>query len=681
MIREITAITETVLNRDDSITCLIVLAVAASFIGIVALLLLHGGEARQGPRIGDCTSESCKRAFRDLDLLINPHADPCQDFYGHVCHRWQQKTAASSGNPVTFLRYETRELMRHINYTLSGMNSAKPASFALYKVAKFYESCERFVRMGTASVSEALLPFRDYGRKLLNMSTFPQVVRYIVQLSLAQGIHTVLDISLNKFPEAVSLRLLRGQTLSRKMNAKPTLSLKNYLIQLMGEVSGSLGHRINVTAILDIEQKMRKYMAWEHREQRQSIAILGDLTTDMRLNEWLDVINADLPQQHKVNTESMISIDSVDLIQLLLSFFRVLGKDGVIYLFVQILIDGFRFDYLRRVSSNDTESIVSSCLRATQSVMRNTRGTIASQLFTEPSGDTAIYPIFSKVLDSVSIPSAFSWMTVFMRHKADKTLQSVSLYPFNVYSQTPYDEADLGAVSKTGSFPGFFLQMKKRQQLILLEEPPAPHELEIDDAFLMSSDVLYHDQSSSIVAPASLRQEPVLYAEGVPPEYVMGTLGVLLARALLRAVIPINASAVWSPEERFVLFSFYECLHALARTALNVSIDRLGKWDPRDVYIWTQSVRSAFNALKAAYEPSRAAANYDSYWVLAQKTFFRRFCLLSCSVRSEQQNLASRVFCFLPLLNMEEFSNAFDCPYHKAEYSIEYCDVASPLDK
>ncbi|KAK8760035.1 hypothetical protein V5799_028700 [Amblyomma americanum] len=275
MIREISAITETVLNREDSITCLIVLAVAASFIGIVALLLLHGGQARQGPRIGYCTSESCKRAFRDLDLLINPLADPCQDFYGHVCHRWQHKTAASSGNPVTFLRYERRELMRHINYTLSGMNSAKPASFALYKVAKFYESCERFVRMGTASVSEALLPFRDYGRKLVNMSTFPQAVRYIVQLSLARGIQTVQDISLNKFPEAVSLRLLRGQTLSRKMNAKHTLSLKNYLIQLMGEVSGMLGHRINVTAILDIEQKLRKFMAWERREQRQSFAILG----------------------------------------------------------------------------------------------------------------------------------------------------------------------------------------------------------------------------------------------------------------------------------------------------------------------------------------------------------------------------------------------------------------------
>ncbi|KAK8760040.1 hypothetical protein V5799_028694 [Amblyomma americanum] len=610
MIREISAITKTVLNRDDSITCLIVLASAASFIGIVASLLLHGGQARQGPRIGDCTSESCKRAFRDLDLLINPHADPCQDFYGHVCHRFQQRTAASSGCPVTFLRYERRELMRHINYTLSGMNSAKPASFALYKVAKFYESCERFVRLGTASVS-ALLPFRDYGRKLLNMSTFPQVVRYIVQLSLAQGIQTMLDIRLNKFPEAVSLRLLRGQTLSRKMNAKPTLPLKNYLIQLMGEVSGMLGQRINVTAILDIEQKLRKYMAWERREQRQSIAILGDLTADMRLNEWLDVINAYLPQQHKVNAESMISIDSVDLIQLLLSFFRVLGKDGVVYLLVQILLDGFRFDYLRRVSSNDTESIVSSCLRATQSVMRNTRGIIASQLFMEPSGDTAIYPKFFKVLDSVSIPSAFSWMTVFMRHKADKTLQSVSLYPFNVYSQTPFDEADLGPVSKTSSFPGFFLQMKKRQQLILLKEPPAPYEREIDDDFLMRSDVLYYDQSNSIIAPASMRLEPVLYAEGVPPEYVMGTLGVLFARALLRAVIPINASAVWSPEERVALFSFYECLDVLGRTALNVSIDRLGKWKPRDVYIWTQSVRSTFNALKPAYEPSRAAANYD----------------------------------------------------------------------
>ncbi|XP_077512816.1 uncharacterized protein LOC144124008 [Amblyomma americanum] len=102
-------------NHDDSIAFLIVLVVATSFIGIVALLILTGEPTRRGPPLGDCTSESSKQALRDLDLLINPHANPCQDFYSHVCHRGQQKTAGSIGSPVTFLRYGTRDLLRHIN--------------------------------------------------------------------------------------------------------------------------------------------------------------------------------------------------------------------------------------------------------------------------------------------------------------------------------------------------------------------------------------------------------------------------------------------------------------------------------------------------------------------------------------------------------------------------------------
>ncbi|KAK8754715.1 hypothetical protein V5799_002584 [Amblyomma americanum] len=674
--REISALTETLLHYKDLTFWLAILAIAGGFAGIVVLLFFAGGKVRYGPRLGECASESCKRASRDLDLLIDPGVDPCRDFYGHVCSRWVQKTARSGGSPVSFLRYGTRELTRRINNTLSGTNETKPASLALYKVAMFYQSCERFVgNTGTASMSEALLPFRQYSNELLNVESFADVVRYIVQLSLARGVHTVLDIRLKRFPDGVFLRLLRGHTLSRKMDAKPALSLKNYLEQLMDDgVSGMLGRHINVSAILEIERSLRDYMIRESREQRQSISILEVLNADMRLDEWLDAINVHLPLQYKLNSQSVLSAESVDLIQQLLSFFKDLVDFGVDYIYVQILLDAFRFDYLRRVSSNDSEQVVSSCLRATQLVMRNTRDIIASHLFPEQSGDGAVDPIFSEVLESVSVPSTFSWMRTLMKVTAEKTLQNIFLHQFSVYSQTPFDEADLTTASKTSSFPGFFLQMKKRQQLSLLEDPPAPQAIEIDDAFLLSSDVFYDDHSNSIVVPASVRQEPILYAEDVPPEYVMGSLGILIARALLRAVVPTNASSLWSSEERLALSHFNECMDGLERTAFNVSIDRHDSRDPREVYVWTQSARSAFNALKAAYEPSRTAVNYGIHWVSAQKTFFRRFCLLSCNVRSQQQRLASRALCMLPLINMEEFSKTFDCPYHPAAYSSDQCE-------
>ncbi|KAK8772626.1 hypothetical protein V5799_024118 [Amblyomma americanum] len=608
---------------------------------------------------------------------MNFDVDPCQDFYSHVCQRWQVKTEKTVGGPITFLRRGAGELLWRLNSTLSSVNGAMPASIEFYHLAKFYQSCERFVTAHSASKRINLLPFRAYGEELLSVHSFPAVVRYLVQLSLVRGIHTVLEVRLNKFPDAVLLRLLRGQTLSTKIAAVPTLPLEQYLKQMAAEMSRIFGRQFSATELLKIELTLEKYMAQAAGEKRQSITIFENLTEAMGLDDWLKVINAHLPQQYKLSSRSIISIDAVDVIQLLLSFFRGLADYGVVYLYVQILVDALRFDYLRRVSSNDSERIVSSCLRATRLVMRNARHIIAFQLFPGHSTDVAILRTFSEVLKSISDPSMFPWMTAFMRGEAANTLHDVRINDIGVYSPSyPFDEETRReAPSDTSYFPGLFINMKERQQWSLLDDPPALQDGDIDEAFFLSSDVFCDDQSNTVVVPASVRQEPVLYTGDVPTEYVMGTLGTLLARALLGAALPTNSTGLWSPKEWSYLRRFHECMDGLARAAFNASLGSDDSEKPRDVYIWAQSARSAFNALRAVYEKRRTTSNWESYWRSAQKTFFRRFCLLSCSVSSQQQRLTSRAYCLLPLLNMKEFAVAFNCAYPTALYSSDHCAI------
>nr|XP_054932376.1 endothelin-converting enzyme 2-like [Dermacentor andersoni] len=673
-IREISPQSETFINSTTFFIALITVVLTVAIIG-TAVFLLFFGEKPHGSRLGLCSSDACRRAVLDMHMLIDNSRNPCHDFHGHVCHRWQQKTTAADADVVSFLRNGTRHLLEHINISLSMSDSYAAASDDFYSLAKFYRSCERFVSTPTLSMSDVLQPFQKYGDVVLNLSTFPDVVRHIVELSLAHGIHTVLDIRLSKFPDGVFLRILRGQTLAQKMDVQPVLPPEDYLQELLHELSSIRDRQFNLTDILYYEHTVSSIMVQAGQEQRESAAVFEHLTTAVRQAEWLDALNVYLPDERKVSNHSIISIDSIDLIRRLFDFFKDLVDYGVVYLYIQILIDGLRFDYLRRVNGSDPERVVSSCLHATRLVIRNARNVIARHLLREKRANATILPVFSEVLRAISAGNRFAWMSDFMRQEAQRTLHDARLHQFPTFAKEGpvLEHGDLAEASLINAFPGLFIRLKEQQQWSQLKHPPAVREAEMDDAFLLSSNVLHDALSDSVVVPASLRREPVFYDGDVPPEFALGSLGVLLARALLYAVVPSSSLALWSSEEKLALLRYEQCMDEKARSAFNVSLLYRRDHEPTTIYVLAQSARTAYDALATAYKERQPTTDWDSYWNTAQKTFFRRFCLLSCGVESELQRLASEIFCFLPLLNMEEFAKAFSCRNPPSMYSGAYC--------
>ncbi|KAH7952806.1 hypothetical protein HPB49_001371 [Dermacentor silvarum] len=83
-----------------------------------------------------------------------------------------------------------------------------------------------------------------------------------------------------------------------------------------------------------------------------------------------------------------------------------------------------------------------------------------------------------------------------------------------------------------------------------------------------------------------------------------------------------------------------------------------GTYGAGELLFWTQGARLAFAGLKEALSGFHRDTNWPSYWRRAQKSFFRRFCLLRCSASKP----SSRLRCLLPLANMVEFAEAFECP-------------------
>ncbi|XP_075543532.1 phosphate-regulating neutral endopeptidase PHEX-like [Dermacentor variabilis] len=627
-----------------------------------------------GARLPECSTASCKQAVHDIETLIDYSVEPCKDFYRHVCHRWEgSRGIGVDRDSASFLRSGVERFLRYANTSLKSVGREKPASTDFLYAAKFYSSCERFLSSPNVSLSEVLLSSREYGEEVLRRSSFTSVGRYIIELSLARGITTVLDVRLSRFPDGVFLRILRGQTLSQKLGVEQALPLQEYLEEVLSESSIIHGREFNLTYVLEIEHRLQNYMVGEIHEQRQGAAVLQHLSTVIRSWEWLDALNSHLADTHQLSSQSVISIGNIGVIRKLMYFFRELVDYGVVYLYVQVLFDALRFDYLRRLNTSDTERVVLSCLQATRLAMRKATTAIFSELFSEQSTDVVISRIFQHVREVVADGSAFTWMSEFRREEARRRLQDVGVHQFRIWSLNEEPHAyNLTEASVGSKFPSLFIGLKKLQQQSLLEDPSAVHQANIDDVFLRGTEVFYDKVSNTVIIPAFMRREPIVYVDDVPPEFTMGTLGVLLTRALLQTALPQITGGTWAYFEKTSLHRFEHCVDTWAASALNLTLRYARDDNHPEFYVWSHSTRSAYEALRETYHRSVTISNWKNQWQSALETFFRRFCLLSCRVRNEQQP-ASSIFCFLPQLNMKEFSKVFGCQYSPSLYTQHYC--------
>ncbi|KAH6939604.1 hypothetical protein HPB50_019944 [Hyalomma asiaticum] len=202
-----------------------------------------------------------------------------------------------------------------------------------------------------------------------------------------------------------------------------------------------------------------------------------------------------------------------------------------------------------------------------------------------------------------------------------------------------------------------------------------------DRLHVLETDVRHDGGSNEMVVPAALRVEPMLYTEDVPFAFAAGTLAVLVATGLYRAAIPGIASSMSHPQERSVMNKFEDCVQKLAGDVLNISLPAHkdapfnGHSLPAHIF-WMLAARTAHEALRLATLSFKRAVNWPSYWKKSQRTFFRRFCLLTCGSRDEdngQTGATQRVLCLLPVSSMPEFFNVFECHNRSTAHRYTTC--------
>ncbi|KAL1442022.1 hypothetical protein MTO96_008031 [Rhipicephalus appendiculatus] len=167
------------------------------------------------------------------------------------------------------------------------------------------------------------------------------------------------------------------------------------------------------------------------------------------------------------------------------------------------------------------------------------------------------------------------------------------------------------------------------------------------------------------------------YSSSVPIELNLGTLGALMANALVLASTPAE-SGRWNATARSKFKQATMCIFN-AHSKMNNST---AEWDDTmasTLFAWSLSVQLALGSL-LAIQQRRALMGDSSHTKAAQRTLMRRFCLLSCGTAAQESDevaLAARSRCLVPLVGLSEFAEAFTCPVGTAMNPIVSCHSAN----
>ncbi|KAH7966445.1 hypothetical protein HPB49_016391 [Dermacentor silvarum] len=488
-IREISHVTASLIEHHRQMVALFVVGFLCMLISIGGVLLFFVLSQGTVHYLGACATLGCKRAVGDLERLIDVSIDPCHDFYGHVCHRWLNHYDAG------YIEKAARDLLRNLNSSL---------------------------------------------------------------------MRTLLDIRLVRMQKtAMRLRISCGISLAQKCCENSSAELHLYLKTLLSAVSEMLPKNeprrsLNASDIADIDAYVRPLMVAPINEQSYTISVFDSLHRLISSDQWQAAINTALPNTSRLSEHSRVIVTNVDAIMKLLDYFGSYKDKGVVYVYVQVLMEAMRFDYLRRRSADGPNGAVRTCLRATWSALSGAKDVVASKFFR--AHKAMARAVFERVLNSVLQDAESSpWMGDLIKRNAKVTLGGVSLRSFaaamsNVPASEDTGVSGVSASSAPSEFPGLFMDLRRARQNRFLEDPPLLRvdidKYGSDDFLFFESRVVYDVVSNSLRVPEAVRREPILYPEDVPLEFALGTLGMLMARELLRAAVPNTMPSLWTSQEQ-----------------------------------------------------------------------------------------------------------------------------------
>lgn len=617
------------------------------------------------PRTAACDTPECRAAKSYLGNLLNNSVEPCKDFYGYVCGSWKK-------NGRGFLGDLKKTLFSRLNASL--FRDGPHDKYGTHALRALYKSCHSSlaVDISTGSILEATTNLLNISG-LLKAKNDRDVHEFLIRTSLTTGFHTLFSLTFVSERNNARLHMSSGTSLMDNFNTTKRTELALYVADILQYMPGLSNTTESLTAILDIDSQVDSNLHRAPAKDRYDVfTVLEKMYEHIPTAQWLDLVNRIVPKEIRVTADQTIKITGQELITAAVNAtsYTPVARFAL-YLAIHLTSRLVILEQAKRKSRTSPQEAARFCLHTTRHGFTHTWPYLIANILSPSVTRQHVVKIYDTLRDKKNLDSVLVWMQGSAHEEAhDKikttTLVAIDRNPSDDLDQMKFADFNVEDVPSrlfTTNYLKFVIHDHK-QRLKKIPTPLLFHTADMQETSNLSLSEKHH----AIVVPTLHQVKPLFYPVGVPIYFNYGTLGALLAVQVSESLGPrgsqYDASGKlrtwWSGKTEKAFNSIVTCLVDLNRR-MNPRVNELGDKRLNAIFVWAQSARLAYNSLRAEFLASTSQAIFDEHWSEAQKTYFLRFCLLSCERDNAPNPLLPRETCMLPLHNMQEFADAFGC--------------------
>ncbi|XP_077484880.1 neprilysin-1-like [Amblyomma americanum] len=619
-----------------------------------------------------------------MNTALNWSYDPCEDFYGFVCHTFQ-----GPGNAFWQLQYriekENREELLRTGFPPSGQNAAQ-------KGAAMFKACIRLGSSPNNSQVESLKPFfRALDLDISNMPFDPDfdVVDRMVQLTLVYGLPAIMY--LNYFNGSEFFLVMRFFPLDETWIINNYNAFRDYQLQaefyasLINLYDPNLDSATLSTHIVEAERDVRLSLQKTNESITTTVAGLSKYTKyTVSQAHWVQMITTHSNHIYNASTKIIVLDNATDIVDLLMDTSAIYRGDSRLLVAWSVLHRLLSLSHgaeIIRASTalypRDPDPVHAYCYNVLLSSMELAITKKYIGKYVPVSTLVSAKRMLQNIIDALKRKlEAAAWFKDPLKTLAlrkTRNLRRVLGFPKQYYNKSEVEALFVDFPDVGADFVTAFLKMK---QLLAYRKLTG----EYTEIFNISVPNAKYDFDKNLIRVHAGLLHPPFFTLGGPAAMNYGAVGQFLGHEVMHAFdvlgitedhrgnkITKNVTNTMVEYERRVLClrrSYQKAESEDRARSLSHEIDSEGLAD----YAGLLLAFYAFFHLPA----SNRSARVPGVRLNALQTFFVAHCLKWCQedkfsrVRSRKSlywNLRSR--CIVPLQNMPQFAYAFSC---KASY-------------
>eukprot|EP00794_Sanderia_malayensis_P000527 gene527-1180_t len=672
-----------------------------------------------------CLSPQCITLASQILNAKDNKADPCENFYQYACGGWQKKAFIpdSKGSWDTFwdLADANDKLLKKI------FDKGKPNknSFAEVELFKLFSSCNDV----TAIESKGLKPFLDLIARLgsckaLNASwdestwdltehlakiheVFPPIV-YMQTDSPLFDLRVVVDI-MQSSQHIIKISQPRNEMLMSNPDGTAGSDYAKAMVKTM-TMLGSTNVSHYMTDVLELEKEIRKAslpidVYRKISVSRQKTTIKG-LQTEVKNNKlaWLRYLKlAARKTGFQVTEMTPIATQPLVYLKRLAKILDKTSKTTLANYFVWSLVKEFkeflprkiRDVFLKLLNAPDSKREVrwQKCLRQVESMMDMALGAMLVKETIDDSDKKEVSKMIDNIKDSfLDIVDKSEWMDAKTKVKATEKGKAIIgniAYPSFIKNDTKLAAFYKGLALKDDAYFYNVLQlkeMKKRKSMMKLVSKVDREEWEFPPSMV---NAFYDSGRNKMVFMAAILQSP-FFSRYAPKPLNYGGIGMVMGHELSHAFDDQgrlfdekgNLKPWWTENSTRAYRERVTCLknQYSQYSIYNVSVNenRTISENIAD----NAGMKTSFNAYRKWVEKNGPPQRLPGIKMTNDQLFFLSSAQIWCSTETKAYTESSlRLGVHSPavfrvkgsLSNMNEFSNAFNCPINSAMNPEKKC--------